>query len=238
MIKISQPNPFSVTQLIPINMYWFIGVHFLWNSWFIYVFWVPRVAPDLNEGVYLILKDVQGADDRRQAKMEAGIERNENLVKWEGEVKKVLDIADELTIAQVDVFNSMEGHAFRDAVASKLDALVSLEMAANQNIRHRMVTAVKSEVKTLFATNKTARENAMLQAIGILTAGPTGKMGTDVVGDAFSVAVKNYQEQYSKLPAGSDDIMVNLEKDMAAIAVAVPFEVTGGNVFDTNLIRV
>ena len=184
------------------------------------------------------MKDVQGADDRRQAAMESKITQNDALVNWEGEVKKVLDLADELTIAQVEVFNSMEGHAFRDAVASKLDALVSLEMAANQNIRHRMVTTVKSEVKTLFATNKTARENAMNQAIAILTAGPTGKMGTDVVGDAFSVAVKNYQEAYVSQAPGSDEIFTNLEKDMAAIMTPVEFEVTGGNVFETNLIKI
>ena len=215
-----------------------LDIMFMYNTWLWYSFLAYRMGPDFDVGIHEILLDLQAADNRKLGVMDERVQANERLINWEGEVKKVLDIADELTIAQVDVFNSMEGHAFRDAVASKLDALVSLEMAANQNIRHRMVTAVKSEVKTLFATNKTARENAMLQAIGILTAGPTGKMGTDVVGDAFSVAVKNYQEQYSKLPAGSDDIMVNLEKDMAAIAVAVPFEVTGGNVFDTNLIRV
>ena len=131
----------------------------------------------------------------------------------------------------------MEGHSFRNNVASKLDALVSLEMAASQNIRNRMVTAVKSEVKTLFATNKTAKENAMNQAIAILTAGPSAKMGKDVVGDAYNEAVKNYQANYAKQPAGSDEIFANLEKEMAAIVTPPTFEVTGGNVFETNLIR-
>jgi hypothetical protein len=195
------------------------------------------LTPDINEGVYELLKEVQAGDDRVAQRMHDGITENENLISWETEVNEVLEIADELTIAQVDVFNAMEGHAFREVVASKLDALVSLEMAAHQNIRNRMVTSVKSEVKTLFATNKTAKENAMNQAIAILTAGPSAKMGKDVVGEAFGVAVKNYQESYSKLPAGTDDIILSLEKDMAAIVTPVKFEVTGGNVFETNLIR-
>ena len=212
-------------------------VQWLWNSWFCYVFWTPRLSPDINEGVYELLKVVQAGDDRAIQKMQDGIEENENLIHWEHDVNQVLAIADELTIAQVAVFNSMEGHSFRNNVASKLDALVSLEMAASQNIRNRMVTAVKSEVKTLFATNKTAKENAMNQAIAILTAGPSAKMGKDVVGDAYNEAVKNYQANYAKQPAGSDEIFANLEKEMAAIVTPPTFEVTGGNVFETNLIR-
>jgi hypothetical protein len=195
------------------------------------------LTPDINEGVYELLKEVQAGDDRVAQRMHDGIAENENLISWETEVNEVLEIADELTIAQVDVFNAMEGHAFREVVASKLDALVSLEMAAHQNIRNRMVTSVKSEVKTLFATNKTAKENAMNQAIAILTAGPSAKMGKDVVGDAFNDAVKNYQANYAKQPAGSDEIFTALEKDMAAIVTPPTFEVTGGNVFETNLIR-
>ena len=212
-------------------------VQWLWNSWFCYVFWAPRLTPDVNEGVYELLKEVQAADDRVVQKMQDGITANESLINWETEVKEVLDIADELTIAQVAVFNSMEGHAFRDVVASKLDALVSLEMAAHQNIRNRMVQSVKSDVKNLFATNKTAKENAMNQAIAILTAGPSAKMGKDVVGDAYNEAVKNYQANYAKQPDGTDEIFAALEKDMAAVITPPTFEVTGGNVFETNLIR-
>ena len=196
-----------------------------------------KFGPDLDDGISDLLATVQLHDTKLLNGMNAGITENENLITWEHDVNNVLAIADELTIAQVAVFNSMEGHSFRNNVASKLDALVSLEMAASQNIRNRMVTAVKSEVKTLFATNKTAKENAMNQAIAILTAGPSAKMGKDVVGEAFGVAVKNYQESYSKLPAGTDDIILNLERDMAAIVTPIKFEVTGGNVFETNLIR-
>ena len=215
-----------------------MDILFMYNTWLWYSFLAYRMGPDMDAGIHEILLEVQSHDTRKLERFDERIGKNEGLIHWADEVTETLAVADELTIAQVDVFNAMEGHAFRDGVASKLDALVSLEMAANQSIRHRMVTAVKSEVKTLFITNKTARENAMNQAIAILTAGPTGKISTDVVGDAYVNAVKNYQEAYSKLPAGTDDIILNLQKDMAAVAVPIAFEVTGGNVFETNLIKI
>ena len=215
-----------------------MDILFMYNTWLWYSFLAYRMGPDMDAGIHEILLEVQSHDTRKLERFDERIGKNEGLIHWADEVTETLAVADELTIAQVDVFNAMEGHAFRDGVASKLDALVSLEMAANQSIRHRMVTAVKSEVKTLFITNKTARENAMNQAIAILTAGPTGKISTDVVGDAYVTAVKNYQEAYSKLPAGTDDIILNLQKDMAAVAVPIAFEVTGGNVFETNLIKI
>jgi hypothetical protein len=195
------------------------------------------MGPVFDEGIHEILIEAQKHDLEIIDNFNDNIAENEVLINWEGDVTEVLAISDELTTAQVDVFNSIEGHAFRDSVAQKLDALVTLEMAAQQSIRMRMVTSVKDEVKNLFLTNKTAKENAMNQAIAILTAGPSAKMGKDVVGEAYGVAVKNYQESYSKLPAGTDDILLNLEKEMAAIAVPITFEAVGGNVFETNPIR-
>ena len=56
-------------------------------------------------------------------------------------------------------------------------------------------------------------------------------MGKDVVGAAFSTALKDYKESYAKMPAGSDEILVTLEKDMAAVAVAPVPEGQGGNVY-------
>ena len=209
----------------------------MYNSWLWYSFFAYRMGPVFDEGIHEILIEAQKHDLEIIDNFNDNIAENEVLINWEGDVTEVLAISDELTTAQVDVFNSIEGHAFRDSVAQKLDALVTLEMAAQQSIRMRMVTSVKSEVKNLFLTNKTAKENAMNQAIAILTAGPSAKMGKDVVGEAYGVAVKNYQESYSKLPAGTDDILLNLEKEMAAIAVPITFEAVGGNVFETNPIR-
>ena len=214
-----------------------LEILFLYNSWLWYSFFAYRMGPVFDEGIHEILIEAQKHDLVIIEGFNDNIAENQVLINWEEDVTGELAIADELTTAQVDVFNSIEGHAFRDSVASKLDALVTLEMAAQQSIRMRMVTSVKSEVKNLFMTSKTAKENAMNQAIAVLTAGPSAKMGKDIVGEAYNVAVKNYTDNYAKLPAGTDDILLALERDMAAIAVPITFEAIGGNVFETNPIR-
>ena len=112
---------YLLSQLIPLNAYYFLYVQFLWNSWFFYVFVAPRVSPDIDDGVYEVLKSMQAADDLVVEDMQSGITENEVLIGWEGDVNEVLAVSDELTIAQVDVFNSIEGHAFRNVVASKLE---------------------------------------------------------------------------------------------------------------------
>ena len=195
------------------------------------------MGPVFDEGIHEILIEAQKHDLEIIDNFNDNIAENEVLINWEGDVTEVLAISDELTTAQVDVFNSIEGHAFRDSVAQKLDALVTLEMAAQQSIRMRMVTSVKDEVKNLFLTNKTAKENAMNQAIAILTAGPSAKMGKDVVGEAYGAAVKTYQENYAKRTEGEDEIFLALDKDMRAVMQPPVFEATGGNVFETNPIR-
>ena len=219
------------------NLYLNLEVLFLYNSWLFYSFLSSRMGTAFDEGIHTILKDVQKHDLNIIEGFNDNIEGNEMLIKWEEDTSDALAVSDELTVAQVAVFNSIEGHAFRDTVASKLDALVTLEMAAQQSIRMRMVTSVKSEVKNLFLTNKTAKENAMNHAIAVLTAGPSATMGKDVVGEAYNIAVKNYQANYAKQPAGTDDILLALERDVAAIAVPITFEATGGNVYVTNPIR-
>ena len=219
------------------NLYLNLEVLFLYNSWLFYSFLSYRMGSAFDEGIHTILKDVQKHDLNIIEGFNDNIEGNEMLIKWEEDTSDALAVSDELTIAQVAVFNSIEGHAFRDTVASKLVALVTLEMAAQQSIRMRMVNSVKSEVKNHFLTSKTAKENAMNHAIAVLTAGPKATMGKDVVGEAYNIAVKNYQANYAKQPAGTDDILLALERDVAAIAVPITFEATGGNVYVTNPIR-
>ena len=209
----------------------------MYNSWLWWSFTGPSLGVAFDEGIKEIQTEIQQTDIRILKSMQDHIQDNERLIGWETEVFEVLDITDELTVAQVDLFNAMEGHAFREAISLKLDALVTLEMAAAQNIRTRMVASVKDEVKTLFATDKNAKERAMAQAIAVLQAGPTATMGKDVVGEAFVASVKAYQANYAKIPEGTDEIFLNLEKDMAAIITPPVFDVTGGNVYVTNLIR-
>ena len=216
----------------------YVELLFLYNSWIWYSFLATRIGGPTDEGIREILHEVQQTDKNLIQKLQCHIADNERLIGWESEVFEVLDITDELTVAQVDLFNAIEGHAFRAAIATKLDALVSLETAAAQNIRNRMVVSVREEVKNLFATNKTAKEQAMAQAISILTAGQGATMGKDIVGEAFAASVKAYQAKYETLPADGDDIYVALQKDMAAVIAPVEFESPGGNVYETNLIKI
>ena len=224
-------------QWIPWNYMRYVELLFLYNSWIWYSFLATRIGGPTDEGIREILHEVQQTDKNLIQKLQCHIADNERLIGWESEVFEVLDITDELTVAQVDLFNAIEGHAFRAAIATKLDALVSLETAAAQNIRNRMVVSVREEVKNLFATNKTAKEQAMAQAIAILTAGQGATMGKDIVGEAFTASVKAYQAKYETLPADGDDIYVALQKDMAAVIAPVEFESPGGNVYETNLIK-
>ena len=220
------------------NLYLNLEVLFLYNSWLFYSFLSSRMGTAFDEGIHTILKDVQKHDLNIIEGFNDNIEGNEMLIKWEEDTSDALAVSDELTVAQVAVFNSIEGHAFRDTVASKLDALVTLEMAAQQSIRMRMVNSVKSEVKNHFLTSKTAKENAMNHAIAVLTAGPSATMGKDVVGEAYNAAVKAYQEDYAKRGAADDEIFVTLDKDMRALMVPPVFTATGGNVYETNPIGV
>ena len=63
-----------------------------------------------------------------------------------------------------------------------------------------MLTTVKSDVVSMFAKDKGAKDRALEQALAVLAAGPNAKRGKDVVGDAFGSAIKNYREKYSKMP--------------------------------------
>jgi hypothetical protein len=76
------------------------------------------------------------------------------------------------------------------------------------------------------------------QAIAVLSAGAGAKLGKDVVGEAFAASLSNYKNNYAKQPAGSDEILVQLEKDIATVAQAPVVEGKGGNVYITHPINV
>lgn len=192
------------------------------------------VAEFLDAKQNLVLKELQEVDDILLVDIQAAITENENLLAMGETASTMFSIVDELSVAQAAVFNSAEEHNYREAIVRKLDSLVALEVAAAAAIRNRMLTTVHKDVVTLFTSNKAAKENALNQAIAVLHSGSNAKMGKDIVGEAFTTAIKSYKDTYSKLPAGSDDLLVQLEKDMAAIAVAPLIAVTGGNVYLTN----
>ena len=59
-----------------------------------------------------------------------------------------------------------------------------------------------------------------------------GKVGKDVVGDAYGASLKTYRDAYSKMKPGSDEILNQLEKDVAAACAAPAVESQGGNVYE------
>ena len=130
----------------------------------------------------------------------------------EADIASVHSLMDDLAQAQAQALNMAEEHKYRDAIAKKLDSLVALEEAAVASIRARMLTKVKAEVIKTFSKDAAAKERALEQAVAVLKAGAGGKMGKDVVGDAYVSSLKAYKEQYAKLAPGSDEILVQLEK--------------------------
>ena len=73
------------------------------------------------------------------------------------------------------------------------------------------------------------RDNTAAVKLNLLTT--SVKLGKDVVGTVFSKSVKTYRENYLKLPDGSDEILVQLEKDVANVILPPVVQAKGGNVY-------
>ena len=190
------------------------------------------IAKSLDEQRDAVFKQLKAVDESLLLDLKASIKANEKVLELESDVESIFKLTDDLQVAQADVKNYTEDHKYRDAIVKKLDSLVTMEEAATAAIRKRMLTTVKDDVVSMFAKDKAAKEKALSQAIAVLMAGPTAKMGKDVVGEAFGSAIKSYREKYAKLPAGSDEILVALENDMKSVASAPVVEATGGNVYE------
>jgi hypothetical protein len=180
-----------------------------------------------------IKKHVSEVDNETLAELTESIKTNQKLVELEKDVSSLQSVADDLAAAQADVLNQMSQHKYRDAIAKKLDSLIALEDAAVNSIRTRMVTKVKADVLKAFASDKKAKESALTQAISVLSAGVNSKLGKDVVGEEFAAALKSYKAEYAKQPKGSDEILVQLEKDLAAVASAPKLEAEAEVVADS-----
>ena len=178
--------------------------------------------------------DLKAVDDLMLDQINTAIAANEDVLSLEEDYKQYCELTDQLAVAQADVLNQREVHMYRDAIVKKLDSLHALEESAVMAIRTRMLTAVKSDVVKTFTTDQKAKDLALARAIEVLAGGAKGKMGKDVVGDVFSQALSAYKADYAKQPAGSDPILKQLEKDMAAVAAAPVVDTSkGGNVFAT-----
>lgn len=191
----------------------------------------PTIAKELDAGADAIFDDMKKVDDSLLAGIHNAIENNEMALSLEEDFTELYGITDEIYTAQAEVANYVEAHKYREAVVKKLDSLYALEEAASSAIRARMLTKIKADVISTFKTDKKAKEDAMAQAMAVLAAGAKGTMGKDVVGSVFGAALKSYKDSYAKMPAGSDDILNTLAKDVAAVGTAPTPEGTGGNVY-------
>jgi len=181
------------------------------------------------------MKLYREADEYLLIDLKEAIKANEKCLGMESAVTDIYSITDSLSVAQADLLNSLERHKMRDAVAKKVASLITIEEAAASAIRQRMIDQVRSEVQSTFANDKKAKENALAHAISVLTAGGKGKLGKDVVGEAFKSSLSNYRTEYSKIPEGGDAILVQLKKDVAAVAEMPEVgDLDAGNVYVTH----
>lgn len=186
---------------------------------------------DYSKEIYDELKAV---DNTMLEQINTAIAADQSTLTLDEDYKQYCELTDQLAVAQADVLNQREVHLYREAIVKKLDSLHALEDSAVLAIRNRMMTKVKADVVNTFSTDQKAKDLALSRAIEVLAGGAKGKLGKDVVGDVFAQALSNYREAYAKQPEGSDPILKQLEKDMAAVATAPVVESKGGNVFVTH----
>jgi hypothetical protein len=194
----------------------------------------PMISKSLDEYTKEIENGLKHLDSTLTTQIHYVIKENEAVSTIPEDFKSIFQLTDQLSVAQADVLNRQEELKFRDQVVKKLEALSALEETAVTAIRNRTLTSVKSDVIKSFTTDKKLKEDALNQAIAVLAAGEGGKLGKDIVGEAFSAAISSYKQKYAQQAPGSDAILLQLEKDMKAIATPPAAEGKGGNVFVTH----
>lgn len=190
------------------------------------------MAKGLDDYSKQIENDLKKVDDAMFEQIQSAVEADTKALTLEEDFKQYYALADQLAIAQADVLNHQAEHQFRDAIVKKLESLAALEESATAAIRARMLKEVKAEVISTFQNDEKVKDAALKNAMAVLAGGASAKRGADVVGQVFKGAVRNYKAKYEKMPEGSDPILVQLEKDMQAIAVAPTVEGSGGNVYN------
>jgi F0F1-type ATP synthase membrane subunit b/b' len=194
----------------------------------------PMISKSLDNVRDEVQSELKTLDRTVQNQIRTSMEANQMALSLGEDFKQLYSLSDNLAVAQAEVLNHTEEHKYREAIVKKLDSLYALEEAASSAIRNRMISSVKTEVVNTFTNDKKAKEDALNQAIAVLSGGVNAKLGKDIVGDAFKSSLSNYRNTYSKQPAGSDPILVQLEKDMAAVATAPVVDGKGGNVYLTH----
>jgi hypothetical protein len=192
------------------------------------------VASNLDEYRNNVFTTLKKVDESMLVDIKASIAANENVLDMEKDISSVHKLIDDMCVVKAETLNYAEEHKYRDAIVRKLDSLVAIEEAAVVAIRNRMLTAVKAEVVNKFATDAKAKQAALDHAMAVLSGGKSGTIGKDIVGDVYAASLKSYRESYSKQAPGSDAILKQLEKDVAAAVAAPVVDVTGGNVYVTH----
>lgn len=170
---------------------------------------------------------------RRQIEMD--IESTRDLVGVETEYMEFHQLVDDMATLQADILNAEQEAAYREAINKKLESLVNMEVTAMSNVKSKMVEGIKADVRKYFATDKAAKESMLTQAVSVLSSGADyklGKLGKDIVGEAFIKALQNFRTAQSKLDPNSDPAVAQLKKDLLATAVPPSPELPGGNVYD------
>ena len=192
---------------------------------------LAKALDDYAENIHTELKKV---DEIIAKETKTAIEQNKQLLTIQDDYKHIESLVDELSVAQADILNYSAEHKYRDAIVKKLDALVAMEESVTTTIRQKMVKSVTADVIKKFSTDTKIQEAALDQAIAVLAAGSTGKLGKDIVGSVFQNSIKLHKEEFAKKSPELEEIIANLNKDVTAVTTPPVVESTGGNVYITH----
>lgn len=189
----------------------------------------PMLDKSLSETTDQVTNQMKALDDAIESQIASGIEQSSAVVNLEKTTKLMFDTNDTIYAMTAENNTKAEKYMLRDAVAKRLDQLNALEESVANSVRNRMLKSVNADVLKTFTNDKKAKEETMAQAIAVLTG--NGKLGKDVVGTTFTSALKKYKDDYAKIPADKDEILIQLEKDMAALCTEIKVG-AGGNVYN------
>eukprot|EP01039_Chlorochromonas_danica_P010770 gene10770-11970_t len=225
--------PAIKTELFVLNDDATIGMIFILFCSTVYTQVGPMVAKTFEQYTKEIEQKMKSVDDAVLNQINAAVDTNEKNLTLKEDYESIFRFKDDLAATKAEALNLAEEHKFREAIIAKLDSLHALEEAASAAVRNRMVKEVHADVVKTFTNDKKAKESALQQAIAVLVSGEGSKIGKDVVGEAFVSALSNYRTNYSKLSPDQDEILVNLQKEMAAVTSAPTVDAKGGNIYNT-----
>lgn len=192
------------------------------------------LASSLDERTAEVEAELKTVDTNILSEAHDTIDATKNILELEKAVDSVHKLVDDLAVVQADSLNNAASHQYRDAIAKKLEALQALDDQVTFNVRSRMVNQVTGNVRNIFANDKKAKDAALEQALAVLAGGKSAKYGSDVVGNAFKASVQSYRETYAKTAPEKDELLVQLQKDIAAITTAPVISAKGSNVYESH----